>query len=376
VIDAAGLKASWRAVAGHGDQVPLFFYSSLFLSHPHTREMFPVSMAAQRDKLVQALGQVVSQVDDLDSVVPVLQQLGRDHRKFGVVADHYPAVGAALLATLEHFSGAEWTERLARDWSDAFGIVADVMIAAAEAAAAETPPWWDLTVTEVERRTVDVAVLTVKPHTRLPYRAGQSIAIETPMRPRLWRYYTPATLPAPDGTFELHVRLVPGGPVSSAIVHSAHVGDVLRVGSPVGHRLTLDPASQRDLLLLAGGTGVAPMKALLQQLEGERSRRRGHLYWGARYHRDLYDLPALRTLAERSGVRLVPCLSLERSGTSSFPQGSAVEVALRQGDWADHEVYICGSPGMVRGTVAAVRQAGLPPLLVHVEEFGNEERVL
>ena len=377
MIDAAGLKASWRAVAGHGDQVPLFFYSSLFLSHPHTREMFPVSMAAQRDKLVHALGQVISRVGDLDSVLPVLQQLGRDHRKFGVVPDHYPAVGAALLATLEHFSGAEWTEQLARDWSDAFGIVADVMIAAADSAATETPPWWELTVTEVERRTVDVAVLTVKPHSRLPYRAGQSVAVETPMRPRLWRYYTPATLPAADGSFELHVRLVPGGPVSSAIVHSAQVGDVLRVGSPVGHELTLDPTSQRGLLLLAGGTGVAPMKALLQQLGAESSRRRVHLYWGARYHRDLYDLPALRTLAERAaGVRLVPCLSLERFVTSPVEQGSVVEVALRQGGWTDHEIYICGSPGMVRGTVAAVREAGLPPLLVHVEEFGNEETVL
>ena len=58
-----------------------------------------------------ALGQVVSGVDDLDSVVPVLQQLGRDHRKFAVVRDHYPAVGQALLATLEHFSGSDWTTR-------------------------------------------------------------------------------------------------------------------------------------------------------------------------------------------------------------------------------------------------------------------------
>ena len=76
--------------------------------------MFPVSMANQRDKLVAALGQVISRVDDLDSVVPVLQQLGRDHRKFAVVRDHYPAVGQALLATLEHFSGSDWTPDVAR----------------------------------------------------------------------------------------------------------------------------------------------------------------------------------------------------------------------------------------------------------------------
>ena len=117
MLDAARLKKNWSTVAQHGDQVPLFFYSTLFLTHPSTRDMFPVSMAHQRDKLVSALGQVISQVDDLDAVIPVLRHLGRDHRKFGVVAEHYPAVGQALLATLEHFSGPEWTEELAHDWT-------------------------------------------------------------------------------------------------------------------------------------------------------------------------------------------------------------------------------------------------------------------
>ena len=56
-------------------------------------------MAPQRDRLFEALGEVVARVDDLDSLVPILQQLGRDHRKFGTVYAHYPAVGASLLAT-------------------------------------------------------------------------------------------------------------------------------------------------------------------------------------------------------------------------------------------------------------------------------------
>ena len=102
---------------------------------------------------------------------------------------------------------------------------ADVMGQAADDAAS-SPSWWDLTVTGVERRSLGVAVLTVVPHAPLPYQAGQSLAIEAPMRPRLWRYYTPATLPGPDGSFELHVRLVPGGPVSTALVQAAQPGDV------------------------------------------------------------------------------------------------------------------------------------------------------
>jgi NAD(P)H-flavin reductase len=373
VVDPIRLKKSWGQVTAYGDQVPLFFYSYLFLHHPYTREMFPVSMANQRDKLVAALGQVISRVDDLDSAVPVLQQLGRDHRKFAVVRDHYPAVGQALLATLEHFSGSDWTPDVAQDWASAYGIVADVMIGAADAVV-DQPPWWDLTVADIERRSVDIAVLRVVPHAPLPYSAGQSIAVEVPQRPRLWRYYTPASLPGPDGGFDLHVRLVGGGPVSTAIVQSTHPGDVLRAGAPVGTNLTLPRSPGRDLVMLAGGTGLAPMKALIAQVEADGGIRRVRLFWGARHHRDLYDLPAMAALAERlDWLRLVPCVSDEPSRSGPVESGTVVDVALRAGPWPEQAIYICGSPEMVRGSRAAVMQAGAEPALVHVEEFGSEE---
>jgi NAD(P)H-flavin reductase len=373
VVDPIRLKKSWGQVAAYGDQVPLFFYSYLFLHHPYTREMFPVSMANQRDKLVTTLGQVVSRVDDLDSVVPVLQQLGRDHRKFAVVRDHYPAVGQALLATLEHFSGSDWTPEVAQDWASAYGIVSDVMIGAADAVV-DQPPWWDLTVVDIERRSVDVAVLRVVPHAPLPYAAGQSIAVEVPQRPRLWRYYTPASLPRADGGFDLHVRLVGGGPVSTAIVQSTHPGDVLRAGAAVGTNLTLPPGRGRDVVMLAGGTGLAPMKALIAQLEADGGIRRVRLFWGARRPRDLYDLPAMAALAERlDWLRLVPCVSDEPSRSAPVESGTVVDVALRAGPWPEQAIYICGSPEMVRGSRSAVTQAGADPALVHVEEFGSQE---
>ena len=84
-MDTAALKASWGKVAAAGDDVPLYFYSHLFLSHPEVRSMFPIQMTAQREKLVTALGAVVSNVESLDDVVPLLEQLGRDHRRFAVV---------------------------------------------------------------------------------------------------------------------------------------------------------------------------------------------------------------------------------------------------------------------------------------------------
>jgi hemoglobin-like flavoprotein len=104
-LDVQRLKDSFARVAMHGDAVPLFFYSDLFLRHPETRELFPVSMAAQRDRLVHALARIVSDVDHLDALRGYVQDLGREHRKFGAVAGHYPAVGTSLLATLAHFKG-------------------------------------------------------------------------------------------------------------------------------------------------------------------------------------------------------------------------------------------------------------------------------
>ena len=85
-MDIPAMRANFDKAAATGDEAPLYFYSHLFLSHPETRQLFPVSMAHQRDRLFAALGDVVARVDDLDALVPILQQLGRDHRKFGTVA--------------------------------------------------------------------------------------------------------------------------------------------------------------------------------------------------------------------------------------------------------------------------------------------------
>src|SRR5689334_11967160 len=127
------MRKNFEQVAANGDEVPLFFYSHLFLSHPETRAMFPVSMMHQRDRLFAALGHIVAKVDDADALVPYLQQLGRDHRKFGTQSAHYPAVGASLLVTLRHFAGEDWTPELEADWGAAYQIVADVMSGAADA---------------------------------------------------------------------------------------------------------------------------------------------------------------------------------------------------------------------------------------------------
>jgi len=364
-MNIAAMRANFAKAAAAGDEAPLYFYAHLFLSHPETRAMFPVSMAHQRDRLFAALGDVVARVDDLDALVPMLKQLGRDHRKFGTAAEHYPAVGASLLATLQHFDPG-WNADLAADWTAAYELVAQVMIEAAEEAAQE-PPWWDADVVEHERRSFDIAVLRLRPRAPYPFTPGHSISLETELRPRLWRYYSIANAPRPDGLLEIHVKARDGGPVSSALVRRAGVGDVLRLGPPVGH-LALDVASDRDLLLVAGGTGWAPLKALVDQIARQGPLRRVDLFVGARSREELYDHADLLRLQEQYAW-LTVTFAVSQDKESSLEHGDIGDVVMRHGPWSSREVYVAGNREMVEDTVSRLAGSGLPRERIRTEVF-------
>ncbi|WP_448618799.1 globin domain-containing protein [Geodermatophilus sp. URMC 65] len=364
-MDIPAMRASFAKAAAAGDEAPLYFYSHLFLSHPDTRQLFPVSMAHQRDRLFQALGDVVAYVDDLDRLVPLLQALGRDHRKFGTVADHYPAVGASLIATLKHFDD-EWNPALEASWTEAYGLVAEVMIKAADAAA-EQPPWWDAEVIAHERRTVDTAVMWLRPEPEYAYQAGQSVSLETDVRPKLWRYYSPANAPRSDGVMEIHVRAYDGGPVSAALVRQIGKGDVLHLGPPLGH-IAFDAESDRDLLLVAGGTGLAPLKAVVDHVARIGPPRRVDLFVGSRTEERLYDRTDLERLAEEHRW-LTVTFAVSGDDLSPLEQGDVGEVVVRHGPWSSRDVYVAGPALMVEDTTRRLVQAGVRPGRIRSEVF-------
>ncbi|MGW5667860.1 FAD-binding oxidoreductase, partial [Micromonospora sp. NPDC003776] len=219
-----------------------------------------------------------------------------------------------------------------------------------------------------EQRTFDVAVLTVRPNYLLRFTPGQSIGVAHPAV-RAWRYYSPANAPRRDGTIELHVRVAPGGAVSSRLVYGCTAGDRIYLAAPVGDQLTLRPAGSSDLLILAGGTGWAPMKALLEQVAEEDPRRHVALYVGARTRLELYDTDAIDKLASSwpwLTVTYVVGVDFQRPGEVAHP----VDRALADGDWRSRHVYVCGSDQMVARSVTALTQAGYQAGQLHHEGFG------
>ena len=354
------LAESLELVADAGPELARRFYERLFTGRGFLRGLFPVhaeAMVAQHDKLLRALLSLVAGYAQPGQLQPVLTQLGRDHRKFGVRPAHYPAVGEALVATLRELAGPGWRWDHEQAWNRAYAMAADVMIAAAEGAEAE-PPWWYATVVGHELRHPDIAVLRIRPNEPYPYRSGQFTTIEAPNLPRMWRPYSMAT--APDDVLEFHVRAVPDGTVSAALVHKTAVGDELRIGPPIGTSV-LDQDSRRDLLLVSGGTGLAPLKALADELAKASRRNRRWVRWfvGARHSSELYDMDNLRQLAEAH-----PWLSIMFvvSEDPRFPgeRGPVSDVFGKYGDWRDHDVYVAGPPGMVRASLHRLSRLGVP----------------
>jgi NAD(P)H-flavin reductase len=274
-------------------------------------------------------------------------------------------VGGSLLATLEHFDD-EWTPELAKDWGEAYTLVAEVMIAAADAAE-EQPAWWEADVVAHERRTIDIAVLQVRPRTRYDYLPGQSVSLESDLRPRLWRYYSPANAPRPDGLLEIHVKSRDGGPVSSALVRRVGVGDVLRLGPPLGH-LALAGDSDRDLLLVAGGMGLAPLKALVDQVARKGPPRRVDLFVGSRTEDQLYDRADLQRL-EQENPWLTVTYAVSEDKISGLEHGDIGDVVLRHGPWLSREVCVAGPALMVEDTMSRLVRHGVPSERISSEIF-------
>jgi NAD(P)H-flavin reductase/hemoglobin-like flavoprotein len=360
------LKESWSLVEDQQDKVAGYFYARMFLSHPELRDLFPVQMDVQRARLLGAIVTAVQTLGDPEQFDDYLRALGRDHRKFHVEPEHYEVVGGALIEAMRTFAGEQWALEYDQVWADAYAVIASKMLAGAEADT--NPPYWWAEVVSHERRSQDIAVLTVQPMQPLDYRPGQYLSLEVPKyQPRLWRTYSPANAPRKDNTLEFHVRAVGAGWVSSALVRRIRPGDMIKLAAPMGS-MTLDRRSTRDAVFVAGGTGLAPIRSLIEELTRYNRTRWVHVFFGARNRDDLYDLAELNRLAAR-----YPWLSVVTSCSEDpgYPgeQGNISEVVARYGPWNEHDFFVSGSGQMVRATLRTLAELQVPSVRIKYDSF-------
>src|SRR4051794_934603 len=132
------LETSFDLIAPRGDELMDIFYGRLFAAAPSVEPLFAhVDLRRQKGMLLAALVLLRKSLRDLDAIVPKLRELGARHVAYGAVPEHYPVVGAVLIASMAEIAGPEWQPEYEDAWAEAYSIVAGTMLDGA--AAAELP---------------------------------------------------------------------------------------------------------------------------------------------------------------------------------------------------------------------------------------------
>jgi NAD(P)H-flavin reductase/hemoglobin-like flavoprotein len=364
-FDRQAVRAVQASLAADPDAAMEYLYAWLFTAYPDMRSLFPHAMTQTRAAVFGELVCVLAGLDDRRRTERTLAQLAVEHRKFGVRDKHYRPFFDALYVTSQHVTGPAWTVDTAAALRSALDWFGSVMQAAAAADAVAQPAWWTGEIVQHDRRTDTVAVLTIRPDRQLSYEPGQNIQVQTPRWPRIWRSYSVANAPRANGLLDIHVRAVPGGMVSTALVSHCATGDTVLLGAARGEMRVPDDPS-RDLVCIAGGTGLAPVKALAEAVvgaAGQGRRRAITLYVGVRSSRDLYDARDLETLRlAYPSLTVITVVEQDPDpaapAAGDYPDKPAPLVGRLPDAVRGHEsfrncdVYIAGPAGLVSVTVA------------------------
>ena len=131
-LELHALENSFDLVAPRGDELVDVFYARLFAAAPAVRPLFPADMKKQKTMLLGALVLLRKSLRNLEGIVPTLRTLGARHVAYGAQPEHYPVVGATLIASMAAVAGDEWKPEYESAWSSAFEIVAGAMLEGAE----------------------------------------------------------------------------------------------------------------------------------------------------------------------------------------------------------------------------------------------------
>ena len=241
------------------------------------------------------------------------------------------------------------------------------------------PPTIDLTVRSVPCRVerleplapdVMALFLRLPASERFDFLAGQYLDVMLPQNRR--RSFSIASPPQPNGQLELHVRRVASGEFTEQVFSGMQAKTLLRIEGPLGQFWFRDN-SPRPAVMIGGGTGYAPLRAMLRQLLERGDRRPLHLYWGAQSKVDLYEDAILRDWCVRyPNFVYTPVLSSPKDADAWTGRTGWVHAAMLE-DYASQlaslDVYASGPPAMVEAIRSELTARGLPKQQLYFDSF-------
>jgi propane monooxygenase reductase component len=228
------------------------------------------------------------------------------------------------------------------------------------------------TVAEVERLTHDIRRLRLNLATPgdITFASGQYVDIHVPGTDET-RAFSMANTPAQRDYLEFIIKLYPGGLFSGLLDGALKPGDTLDVTGPYGTCI-LRERSERDLIFMGGGAGMAPLWSLVNSLAQSGSNRKVVYYYGGRAPRDIFYASEMTAIGDRlPNYRSV--LALSEVGPDqpwTGEVGMITDVVDRlESDLTEHEAYICGPPPMVDAAIALLERRGIPSERIYFDKF-------
>jgi NAD(P)H-flavin reductase len=349
--------------AGGPGEVAERFRAALQRAHPGLLENLPGDADTQTELLAGGLTWLVHNLDQPPRMVDGCGRLGAALAACGVQPGQLQLVGAALAESMRAgMPAGSWGQDFDVAWRSTWLHVYEWIRHGAETAGYQ-PTVWTATVVSHELRRPDLAVLRLQPMLPMPFQPGQFARVEVAERPGIWRPYSLAGAPRRDNIVELHVRAKTHTGVSGALVYRTRAGDRVRLSRPEG-AMRLPEQPDRDVLMIAGDTGVAPLKALLTELRDTGDGRSAVLFWGVRTLAELYDIDELTAIARAARrVTVVPVVSEGDPGP--YASGLVTDAVAAYGEWSRHEVYLAGPPLMLTATSVALHALGVSPDRIH-----------
>ncbi|MBF6617381.1 CDP-6-deoxy-delta-3,4-glucoseen reductase [Pollutimonas thiosulfatoxidans] len=238
-------------------------------------------------------------------------------------------------------------------------------------------------VMELHQAAPDVMIVKLQLPAADPFRYYAGQYLEFILRDGRRRSYSMATPPADNNLVELHIRHTPGGAFTDHVFGAGEtqmkVREILRVEGPFGS-FFLREEGDKPIVLLASGTGFAPIKAIVERMIANKDPRKAVLYWGGRRPADLYQHDTAREWEQQlPGFSYVPVVSDAQSGDGWTGRTGFVHQAVLQDypDLSGHQVYACGAPIMVESARRDfIQLAGLPEDDFFADAFTTEADTL
>ena len=186
----------------------------------------------------------------------------------------------------------------------------------------------------------------------------------------IYRAYSIASDPQKNDEIELEIRYVPNGICTTYIHKFLKVGDKLVINGPYGDFYLRD--TSRDIIFIAGGSGMAPIKSILHQMRNENNQRRAIYFFGARSRRDLFLLDFMNEIQRvLPNFKFIPALSSpDQSDEWDGERGLITEVVDRKLQKLENtEAYLCGNPLMIDACIKVLQSKGMDQKSIFYDKF-------